>query len=416
MKLNFSNLKNKTAFFQASLVFIILMLVDCLMTYSPYSAFHSGRVGAYSSSVSFFFNAAYVFLLSLFIAWIIKRRIYKDNIVYWLCAVMLISGTINRGLFRDTNTYLLDILTIFIVGTLAYDDSLRKKDDDSNYTCDEDFDGFYRLFLGLAVLGLLLVIVFPGKYGQVAFQFSRQSRGEVTIWQLFSVPVVITSSVLIKRTKGYKSKKEILFLALLWTIIMSTANRTQVIVLSICLIIHWTEQRMNRRKIIGLIIIVIILILGYSRICDFFLLGQKEINSETIATILTGRWGLWKYYWGIFSNNILWGYGPISIDAQLRRSLGAASEIGILKSVTTYGIMFGIIEIFILIKAIGYAICIIKEHENCSPYDNLMVYLFFSSVVFLLQQHSRILNYADFLFFYSSIYLYSKGRRLTKKV
>ena len=415
MKLKFGNIRNKSAFFKLSLVFIVLMLINCALTYSPYSAFHSGRVGAYSSSTVFFFNASYILLISLIVVFIINHRIYKNNVVYILCAIMVLTGLINGGIFRDTNSYILDFTTMLIVGTIAYDDRIQISNKGTKIECNKDIRELYRLFIVLAVLGVLLAIALEGKYGVITFQFSRLSRGEVTIWQLFSVPVVVTALILINRVNGKKTRIDLPILIIMWLIILSTANRTQVVILAVCLIIFWAEQRMSAKKILVFFIAMIVFFAVYPYISNFFLLGQTEINAETISTILTGRWGLWKYYWEIFLHNMMFGYGPISINETLRRTLGASSEIGILKTVTSYGIVFGIIEIYIIVKSMKNAIHIIKNHEYYSIFDNIMVYLFFTNVILVLQQHSRILNYSDFLFFYSAFYLFPKGKIWKKR-
>ena len=411
------NLRRYTNFYRFTIAFVILILFDCFITPSAYSALHSGRVGSYASSTTFTLNPAYILLLCALIAFLTDLHIYKNNIGYGLCLTILLTGLLNRGLLTGANAYLFDVISIFIVSTIAMSDALRKNSGvidggGGENIYDADYQVISKVVLVLFVIGLALVYIAPGRFGVLYFQFTRSARGEVTIWSLFFLSVLLLIIAIIKSSKKEKAKLYWIIAIAACFITISTSSRTLVLLYMICFFLAWIEQKFDIKKLIGLIAIGIVVFVGYEYISDFFLLGQQV--SGSLGTVLNGRLGLWQYYWELFISHPIIGYGQVSISEQLRATLGASSEIGILKSATNYGIIFAIIELYIIIRAIINSITVIKDRNNYDSFDHLMTFLFWCSFPLIIQQHARILNYSDFIFWYTSFYMYYRNFKVEK--
>lgn len=412
------NLRRDTNFYRFTIAFVILILFDCLITPSAYSALHSGRVGSYASSTTFTLNPAYILLLCALVAFFTDLHIYKKNIGYGLCITILLTGLLNRSLLTDTNAYLFDAISIFTVSTIAMSDALRKNSGmidggGGENIYDIDFQVISKIILVLFVIGLALVYIAPGRFGVLYFQFTRSARGEVTIWSMFFVSVLLLIIAIIKTSKKEKAKLYWIIAIAACIITISTSNRTLVLLYLICIFLAWIEQRFDIKKMIGLIAIGIVAFVGYEHISDFFLLGQQQVTGS-LGTVLNGRLGLWQYYWELFISHPIIGYGQVSISEQLSSTLGASSEIGILKSATNYGIIFAIIELYVIIRAIINSITVIKNSNNYDSFDHMMTFLFWCSFPLIIQQHARILNFSSFIFWYTSFYMYYRNFKVEK--
>ena len=395
-----------------SLLFVAVMLINCFITPSPYSALHSGKVGTYMSSTRFTLNPAYLLIICVAITCLIDLHIYKTNIAYILCLIIIVTGFLNGGLFSDSFTYIYDVLSITLVSQLAKTDARKKNELNAGTEwniClyEKDYNLIYWLMVILFVLGLILVYIFPGRFGILYFEFNRSTRGEVTIWNLFFVSVFLLIYLLIDSSKKNSSPLQKIITIIACFVTASTSSRTLVLIYLVCLMLAWIEQRFDLKKFVGLIIIGLTIFVGYNYLSDFFLLGQ---NSEkgSLETILNGRLGLWKYYWSLFRSHPIIGYGQVTITEQLRLTLGASSEIGILKNATNYGLFFALFELYIIIKSVVKSLVIIRNRDRFDEFDHLITYLFWCSFPLIIQQHARILNYSNFLFWYTSFFMFSR--------
>ena len=377
------------------IVYSIFMFIDCVLTGSPYSAWHSGKVGAFSSSTVFRFNIAYVLLFSAIIVFIAKGfRIYKRNIGYILCLIIILSGVINGKIFTNYNTYIFDSLMIFIVSNLAYVDIAFNYHENQN----EEFNLFSKIIAASFVMGLLLTIFGNGKYGYLPFDFTRSSRGEVTWWVILFIPVSLCIVTTIKKIRNEKVGLYLVSSAIAIVVVLSTSSRTQVLLFMVVLLLFFISKRLSRKKFFFIALGLVLISVLWSEIWGFFTLGA----GNSLDTILNGRYGLWQVYWEAFKSNPIVGYGT---DVYVDSSVGASSEIGILKDITHYGISFGIVFVWFVVKGIRNAYRVIRNNTSFNKRDIFVAFLFFVSVVTLMQQHARILQFSDYLCWYAIFYM-----------
>lgn len=377
------------------IVYSFFMFIDCVLTGSPYSAWHSGKVGAYASSTVFRFNIAYVLLISVVITFILKGlRIYKRNVAYLLCLIIWLSGVINGKIFNNFNTYFFDSLMIFIVSNLAYADITYNYDDDQNV----EFNSISKIIAISFIMGLLLTIFGKGKYGYLPFDFTRSSRGEVTWWVILFIPVLLCIVTTIKKIWNEKAGLFLSLSVIAIVVVLSTSSRTQILLFMVVLLLFFISQRLSVKKLFFVVCGLFLISVLWSRIWGFFTLG----SDNSLETILNGRYGLWQVYWEAFKSNPIIGYGT---DVYVDSSVGASSEIGILKDITHYGISFGIVFVWFVVKGIRNAYRVIRNNTSFNKRDIFVAFLFFVSVVTLMQQHARILQFSDYLCWYAIFYM-----------
>lgn len=377
------------------IVYSIFMFIDCVFTGSPYSAWHSGKVGAFSSSTVFRFNIAYVLLVSAIIAFILKGLlIYRRNVGYLFCLIIIMSGVINGKIFTNYNTYFFDSLMIFIVSNMAYVDIAFNCDENQN----EEFNLISKIIAISFVMGLLLTIFGNGKYGYLPFDFTRSSRGEVTWWVILFIPVLLCIVTVIKIIRNEKAWLYLAFSVIAIVVVLSTSSRTQVLQFIVVLLLFFISQRLSGKKLFFIALGLVLISVFGSKIWGFFTLGAEN----SLETILNGRYGLWQVYWEAFKSNPITGYGT---DVYIDSSVGASSEIGLLKDITHYGIVFGILFVCLVVKGIGNAYRVIRNNTLFNKRDIFVAYMFFVSTVTLMQQHARILQFSDYLCWYAIFYM-----------
>lgn len=375
-------------------IYSALMLINCILTESPYSAWHSGKVGAYSSSTIFTFNIAYVLLFSVVVVFIVKGfHIYKHNTGYYLCFIIIFSGLLNGNLFNNYNTYFFDTLMFFLISNLALKDALHSDRD----FCDKEFGTIGVLISTSLIIGLLLTVVGNGKYGYLPFDFTRASRGEVTWWVILFSPVLLVIITTIKKMNNDRIWGYYILSGITFIVVLSTSSRTMILLFLITMVLYAISQKFTTKKIVFVILGILSLLILWERIWGFFSLG-----SNSLETVLNGRYGLWELYWKAFLSNPIIGHGPnVYIDA----SVGAYSEIGLLKDLTHYGIFFGVISIFLIIRGVLIALKVIKNYTAFSKFDTMLAFINIVSVITIIQQHARILQFSDYLCWYSIFYM-----------
>lgn len=374
-------------------LYSLLMFFNCLLTKNAYSALHSGKVGPYSSSIYFTFNPAFLLLLVIFFVFYIKGfTIYRKNCAYLFEIIILFSGLLNGALFKYPKTYLFDILSIFFTSCLAIMDFnlYRKKNN--------DFIFFSKYLSLMTIFGFILLLIGKGKFGILPFEFSRLSRGEVTWWVILFIPVQLLAITLINIMKNEKNLFQIFLTFFTCIIVLSTSSRTSIFLFILLGLIFIYSRKLSAKKILIVLFFCILMLIFADKIYSFFMLGSKN----SIKVILNGRYELWYVYWKEFFKNPFLGQGP---NIFIEDSIIARSEIGILKDIVHYGIIFGIIFLYTALKAFFNSLKIIKKSYLFPKKVIFMAMIFFVSIITIIQQHARILSFSDFLCWYSLFYM-----------
>lgn len=396
-----------SSFILGSILFFAIMLINFVITPSPYSALHSGRVGGLGIDATFAINTAYSMIASFALIRAKFKNFHFDRAALTMCFFLLVSFALN---FRpsDINSYAYDIFAIILVSMMASYDVNRTNN--THRLSDKGLSYFERIIVGLIIIGFAIVFLYPGRYGYLSGNMSRDERGEVTLWVMLCLPLLILSSQLVSFMFGKIDKKK-LFLAIFACFITClTASRTALLVYFVCLFLCYITKNKNKIVVYASIPVIFYLIATSDSIRQIFFLGNSSINASNVEDILNGRYDLWMFYWDTFCDNILVGAGPNALSENVAAYLEATSEVGILKTAASYGIIPAVIEIYLIVSSFMALRKIIKNYTAYSRYDIFVAFLFIANVILIIQQHARIQNYGNLVCWYSMFYMFNLNR------
>ena len=384
---------NRSQFLALSLI-ILLLMVNFFLTQSPFSAMHSGKI---TNNVveGYFIVPAYLILFGMIFAFIYKFN-FKINIILVIFIFLsLISGLVNGFIIYSFKSYFYDVLILFLIATVF------------QYTPNQitifDTKNSYKIILNLSllfvVIGFFVAIFFPQRYGYLPFEFSRETRGQVTLWLYSSLYFIFPILSIIAFVK-YNLKSYLIFSFFINLVIISTASRAPFLISIIPIIILLYYYKRKLALILGFM--VVLLSFFIKSIIDFIK------NVFYVEDFSNGRDILWEYYWNNFLEAPFFGKGLSFMQYYGDYYGKAESEIGLLKVFTERGLLFGFFAVFIFIISLYMAHSNLKNIRNLDNFSIFMSFVFLSLVVSLFQSYSRIYSFDDFLFWCSSFYLFSQ--------
>ena len=398
------------AFSLSCLLVFFSTLLNFVLTESPYSALHSGRTNV-GLSESFYLNPAYLLIGVLLVVFIYKKDHSINRFGIALSILILITLILNFK-YSDINSYFYDIISIVLVASIAAQDAKNDRAEILESRC--DYDLLKKATLYFVIIGFLLVGFANGNCGYLWLEMSRDNRGEITMWIMLNLPIFLLSLSLIDKIVDNNSK--LLLLAFIVMIInILGGSRTPLMTSAVCLFFFFYSRIKNKKVVAFLLLIMLLLLSSSSYLKNIFFLGNDTIDASNISDVLNGRYELWWYYWNVFVDNWLFGTGPNILTEQDIAYLGASSEIGILKTATSYGVLFASIEIYIIIVGIKKTFQIFRNPKIYSKYTILVCFLFVSSSILIVQQHARIQNFLNFIFWYSMFYIYNVKPTITNE-
>ncbi len=396
-------------FIQGSIIFFVIMLLNFALSSSPYSSLHSGKVGYYGTDATFYFNTAYSMIGCFVFLCILKKFFRIDGITAAFCLFILISLFFNFS--PDViNSYLYDIISIMLVSAMASYDTKASKF--TGYNEKNDKLSLFAKFISLFILiGFILVILFPGRYGLLSSSMSRDERGEVTLWVMLCLPILALSCQLVNLLRKKTSTLQLAIALFACFITCMTASRTAFLVYGVSICLFCSLKVKNKIILYLTILIALIFVITSNNVKELFLLGNTSITSDNVSDILNGRYDLWLFYIDTFINNIAFGAGPNALTEDVAAFLGATSEVGILKTAASYGIIPTLIEIYLIIQSFRALKKIYDSPNSFSHYDIFIAFLFLSSIILIIQQHARIQNYGNLICWYSMFYMYNLNKK-----
>jgi len=392
------------------LIYTLGSFVNFFITPNPYAALHSGKVALDSlvHSANFVIQKNIITIFCIFLAYIYTSR---KKIVISLLPVLFIffstlSGFVSGVIFNRPMTYLYDGIVFLMVAAIA-------KNDIAHFFSNENLQKIFTSALFIFALSVILALLRPNIWGYLPFQFSRESRGEVTLAAMTGA-LIITPCLIFSMNKISFLNRILLFIPIL-IIVASTATRSVLVSTMIPLILFSMFRLNSGRRIFYVILIILLLFIIYTFIGDIFILEKS--NSTVLEATLTGRADLWSYYWFKFIKAPFLGHGSFLLERALNYTGEAFSEIGLLKTAAENGIFAAALQLFAVLFACVSAVRSLRNKYSSS------IELFTSLLVlaitpnFILQDHSRILNSTDFIYWYSvffHIYLFISISRFSK--
>lgn len=384
-------------FLRLYLLFSVTMILDFFLTKNPYSALHSGRAAASSGIVSeaFLVSPAYLVAASLTLATLYSRKVFLHPGVLLAIALSLMSGIYNGVLLAHPVTYIYNSLTFMLTSSLAI--ATRKRSARSS-------TGVWRVFLRLLtaalVVGLLLALAFPNRFGLVTFSFSRLERGEVVLWSVLGMYALYPAMSIIEFRRSGSARYIVLSLAMS-AVIVSVAYRAPAVISVLPFFVYAIfNRRFMPKLVIGGLTVVSLLLFG--RLIVDFLRGSPLGSS---ADPTSGRAALWIYHWETFLSSPVFGAGPAFINRLGGYTGGALSEVGALSWFSENGFIFGCIMVSFVVRAVARGIKVLARGSLTTDLELLFALVVLSLVPNLLQAHGRILNADDLIFWFGVFYL-----------
>ncbi|MBN1394319.1 MAG: O-antigen ligase family protein [Pirellulales bacterium] len=384
-------------------VWTLLVLLNCYLTPNPYAAHHSGKAGFEGSVVSeaWYVSPAWLILAALAMACLYTtNRFPRDYILYIAIFFQLASGCLTEDIFIKPQTYVYDALMYVTCAMIAYGDARA--------TFRSRWEG--RLLLAvyaITCLGLALTALLPETFGHFG-NFTRERRGETTLWYAVAHNVLLSSLAVYGLLKGapwnWKNIAWIMPWAITFCVILMTFTRTAAI-LDICGFCMAFYLYRPARKVLFFIVLPLAFVAsGY---ITYFVLAENDWNSFIDSE---PRLDLWAAHLSAIKTSPLFGVGNHAIEGTYTYGQ-AFSEIGMLAWASRYGIVFAACMLFMTLRG---ARCAIKLFAKSAPRVKsstlldiacpvIIFTIFFGCVV---GGFNRILDFGSFAFYYALFYCY----------
>jgi len=138
---------------------------------------------------------------------------------------------------------------------------------------------------------------------------------------------------------------------------------------------------------------------GFSAFQDRIIL--QTANQSVLESTLTGRLDLWAYYWNAFLEHPWLGGGAFLLERASNYGGIAKSEIGVLKTAAEYGLPVALLQLTAVGTALYGSIKELMQRSGCEMDDFTALLVLALTPNFILQDHARVLNFTDILFWYS---------------
>ncbi|MGA4718865.1 O-antigen ligase family protein [Fictibacillus nanhaiensis] len=391
------SVKRNNLFFRLYFLFIIMMVVNFFLTPNPYSALHSGKAGMDYHTVSdnFFIIPAYLVLFSLISLTLYTKRLLLDYKTIIAMTFLLISGLITQELLNSPITYIYNFLSFVLIASIATTSHMS-----FNNIEIKKLNKIARYLTYFLIIGVILAIVFPNKYGVLPFEFSRYARGEVTFWNITGVYTIYPIIAILLYRKN-KTKKYIFLSFLMTIIVLSTATRSLVVLTLLPFAIMFLFYLKPVYKLMFFSFLLPFGLFFHERIFAFF----TGANINYSYDITNGRLDLWMYHWRYFKENIFFGNGAFFMDRFGDYYGRADSEIGFLKWFSENGLFFGLILTVIVAKSILIAIKHLSKGRLATDIEVFFSLIVLSMLPNIIQSYSRVINLDDMIFWFSVFFL-----------
>lgn len=362
--------------FKAYLVAAVLGCVNFFLTPLPYWAEHGAILGTDIERAiygHYWLNFALVVVAAVGVSALLWVRSFRVTpTIFFILGGLLVSGIITGAIVTHPQSYALDVVALIFVALAGGQDSFRSFDDDSRL-------GLFALLLTIPLIaGLILAIAFPGKYGEWPYTFSRVNRGEVTLWLVLGLHILVPALAVTLLAARHRYRWIFLGAGLLCLVtVAGTYTRSFTTIATLPFLIYLV-YRFRAPWQWGLLAVAILAVLLSGSITDWFLAGQATSIND-ISHVTTGRWPLWTFHFSRFMDSPLYGWGLMSVITSTNYNTHQAMvEVGALTWFSQNGLIYGIPMMILLLRAVWRAaLFIVLGRRMITPLD------FFCSIVVL---------------------------------
>lgn len=395
------------AFLVAWACFCAVTAVNFILTPNPYQAHHSGRAAPWATVQSEAWTLHVGVLLAISLAIPLSKGVLRQKkralfLLSMIAIIVGLSSVASSSLEPYWESYLLVIFTFSAVTLIAAKDGAQRA----------SFSGkrLLHVFIALYVFGILLSLARPGVWGWVPLEFSRQTRGEVTLASLIGLPLLIsTAYASFKRARGIFVTVAVgLVFFIEWSFVTKKTIWMTVSPIFISFIFFLLREKMvpKGKRRVAVLVLYLAFFFGAAALLSAVLLYVPE---KELAEFLNHRMALWIFHWQTFLDNPFFGAGMFA-TLRLGYDGVAQSEIGALATFSQFGVVFGGMQVALVSIAVFRSMesLMDREEEEYGRFVGLIVLT--ATPLYLLEDGSRIGNVYGLVFWYAVIFFVLRRR------
>jgi hypothetical protein len=390
--------------------FAILGLINCYLTPNPYSATHSGNAGRAAAVISESWAISPAWLIAAAmssVALFTVRTTSRDLPLVAAFIVMWLSGVSTESYVPQLVTYIYEPVVFLMCASLAYRDAhgeLKRNWENR----------LLPVVIILMLFGASMSFFRPETFGHFG-DFTREKRGEVTVWLATGVVVFVGPLMVLGVYKARNWYTKYIWWAPLcgWLLVTLLEHNRGAVVF---VIVGMLGISYILKSGLGKVTVILVALLGAvfagPLLLDYILIGHgwDEFFEDS-------RIKLWEINLNLFRDNVLFGIGPIRMEQALLDS-PARSEIGMLRWFSNYGVVFGGVMTYVTFRGVWGAIrllgCVNKARNEIRSLDVVCaVTVLLSILEHVFSNYSRILDFHSFAYWYSLLYSCYRYKRIT---
>jgi hypothetical protein len=401
------------------IVGMFLSMPNLILCVSPHTALHGGigTMGRFEGA-EWPIHLRWVILGCLIPCAIFAatRRFRPSPGIVIISAAYFLSGAVNGVLFVKPYVYGYEILTWLAIYLVASADA-----NSGRRTNELWFPRIGVLVVLLIWISLALTIALPFKFGFLTLQFSRADRGEITLWYLFGLDVligVLTATLIAVRVEIRMWIRVVLWISLGAVIFLNLAqmNRYHCAIAAMPLLVGLLYRYRSARTMFAwagiLMAVVLAIVLSQIKLHDIIVYLMPNVQSNygwasDIDYFMSGRNFLWNYHWRSFCDAPAFGNGVMLVarNSTWDTTIKGSSEIGVLRFFSEAGLVFGAALAVIVIAVIVRWVRMMRETHGLIT---IFIWIMFASLFpgFIFQEYTKIYMLPDILFWYALFYIW----------
>lgn len=394
----------KSTFIGMVSLFSLAMLANFLLTPSPFAAFHATDLPGTTQPATYFIAPVYLLLTTGTLITLWKARIALLPSAFLLTLLTLASGFANGLLVTNFRTYGAAALLTVLASSLALIEARAQ----FIRQLTPSLRLFMRWLSVLVVLGLVLAILYDRRFGVLPFEFSRTTRGEVTLWNLTGLLVIFPTLALVAHRR-LKMRYPLVLAAVMLLVIASTVTRAAILTVALPIIIYFVFRLKDRARTLAYVVLAWALILIWQPVLSLF--ASAGGNQSLDAT--SGRADLWEFHYETFVDNWLFGAGAMITSRASDYSGVAKVEVGLLAWFSENGIFFGVLMTALVVRAVATAVSLLAAGDKPGDLQFAFSIMLLTMTPSLLEKYARILTIEDFIFWFL-VFFFNSHRMVTK--
>ena len=391
-----------SGFLIAWIVFGTGMVVNFFLTANPYAANHGGKVaaGAEVFSEKFVLHLGVLLALGIGAAACVRVRHIPLELILGalvITAWVVFTGDMSDALRLYPAGYCYTLLSFIGVAFVAYIDEKQMRSMNGKI--------FVWLLIILYIIAFVLALLRPTVWGWIPFTFSREERGGIPLATLLALPPLLTTSIVsFSGSRNLIAAVVIVFIVIVESSIMTRTTIMLLVTPLLIAVIFYFLRSFSVRSM--QIVFRRFAFAGYLFALFAVIYGiYWGLSQDDLEEFVNRRWPLWTWHFELFVDNMAYGAGMFPVVRLGNYDGLAKTEIGVLAVFSQYGAVVGMLQVFIVLRALkrGISSWLDNRATEMSRFCGIVVITMIP--LWLFDSCWRILAAQDLLFWYSVFFL-----------